>query len=59
MSLIAPHIGFVFAAYGFSALVLGALIFTALWQARRTSVRLAELEERQAARRKPAKQVRT
>ena len=52
----APHIGFVLASYGFSAAVLGGLILAVLLQHRAARQRLSALEERQTARRKPAKE---
>ena len=57
MSFTAPHIGFVLASYGLSALVLVGLTILIVWQARATTNRLKELEGRAAKRRKPAKQV--
>ena len=53
----APHIGFVLASYGFSAAVLGGLIAALLIQNRAARQKLTALEERQAARRQPAKEV--
>ena len=55
----APHIGFVLASYGFSAVVLGGLIIALLVQNRAAKQRLSALEERQTARRKPAKEVKS
>ena len=57
MSFTAPHIGFVLASYGLSALVLVGLTLMIVWQARSTASRLKDLEGRAAKRRKPAKQV--
>lgn len=56
MSFTAPHVGFVLASYGFSALVLCGLTAIVLWQARTTASRLKDLESRSGRRRKPAKQ---
>ncbi len=57
MSFTAPHIGFVLVSYGFSALVLGGLILSILWQWKQTSSRLSELEARSAAQSKSNDQV--
>ena len=56
MSFTAPHIGFVLASYGLSALVLCGLTLMIVWQARATANRLKDLEGRAARRRKPAKE---
>ncbi len=52
----APHIGFVVSSFGISAIVLGGLIIAVLVQNRSAKAKLDELESRQAARRKPAKE---
>ena len=57
MSFTAPHVGFVLASYGMSALVLCGLTALVLWHARSTASRLKDLEARAVRRRKPAKPV--
>jgi hypothetical protein len=55
MDFTAPHIGFVLAAYGVTAVVLALAIALQVRRAWRTAGRLAELEGRAAPRRRAAK----
>ena len=50
MSFAAPHIGFVIASYGISALVIVVLIISHLVRAKRCDSRLAELEDKDILR---------
>ena len=54
MNLAAPHLGFVFAAYGLSLLVLAGLIFWLRRRDRDLGRRLALLEAEGAPRRRVA-----
>jgi len=54
MDFSAPHTGFVYAAYGLSVVVLAVTIALNVARARATAKRLAELEARQAPRRRAA-----
>lgn len=52
MDFAAPHIGFVLAAYGVTAVVLILAVTLQVRRAWRTAGRLAELEAREAPRRR-------
>ncbi len=52
MDLTAPHAGFVYAAYGLSLIVLAVTIALNVRRAQAMARRLAELEGRQAPRRR-------
>ncbi len=54
MDLTAAHSGFVFAAYGLSFVVLAVTIALNVRRAHTTARRLAELERREAPRRRAA-----
>jgi heme exporter protein CcmD len=55
MDFAAPHIGFVLAAYGLSAIVLGAVTASVVMRYRSTARRLGELEASGAPRRRKAR----
>jgi heme exporter protein CcmD len=54
MDLAASHVGFVLAAYGLSAVVLGLVTASVLVRHRRTARRLGELQASGAPRRRKA-----